>query len=491
MIDGATKFVGGAFAFDRSSVRSKDADGHLHIARSNISKATVNPYKGAEIPEWTKLGLDPDKVYQLLRDPDELKKAASTFDGKPLLFRHTPTTSDAHAYDDVVGAVSNPVYEHPYLEAELVVWPGAAIDAIERGSQQQLSSAYRYDADMTPGTYEGVAYDGVMRNIHGNHVALVTEGRAGPDVVVGDSALQMKEPTMKKAPLSRKAVATAGALSVYLVPKMAKDAKIDLRALLAKVDHKNFAASKPTIAADVKKALDGKLAKDATLDDLTVLLDTLEKADVDGTEDEDPNSAMPVTPIDGGAAAMDDDPLGKIKEFLKGKVSEDDLAKLDGLMAAPKAAADETEEEKKKREADEAAKRATDEAEAEAKAKEKEKDMVTKPAMDAAIAAATKATRDEVMRGQREVREAERAVRPFVGELAVACDSAEGVYREALKILGVKGAETIHASALPAILEMQQKPGAKPQREPRHAMDAASSDEFAKRFPNTTRIRAA
>ncbi|MCV5420626.1 DUF2213 domain-containing protein, partial [Escherichia coli] len=30
-------------------------------------------------------------------------------------------------------------------------------------------------------------YDGVMRDIVGNHVALVTEGRAGSDVVVGDS----------------------------------------------------------------------------------------------------------------------------------------------------------------------------------------------------------------------------------------------------------------------------------------------------------------
>ena len=41
---------------------------------------------------------------------------------------------------------------------------------------------------MTPGVYEGERYDGVMTEITGNHVALVSDGRAGPDVVVADSA---------------------------------------------------------------------------------------------------------------------------------------------------------------------------------------------------------------------------------------------------------------------------------------------------------------
>jgi hypothetical protein len=33
----------------------------------------------------------------------------------------------------------------------------------------------------------GRSYDGVMRNIIGNHLAIVPEGRAGSDVVVADS----------------------------------------------------------------------------------------------------------------------------------------------------------------------------------------------------------------------------------------------------------------------------------------------------------------
>jgi hypothetical protein len=47
-------------AFDRSA-RSYDADGRLHVAVSHISKATVNPYQGAEIPGYQELGLDPTK----------------------------------------------------------------------------------------------------------------------------------------------------------------------------------------------------------------------------------------------------------------------------------------------------------------------------------------------------------------------------------------------------------------------------------------------
>ena len=34
------------------SMRSKDANGFLHVASSNISKEVVNPYYGREIPGW-------------------------------------------------------------------------------------------------------------------------------------------------------------------------------------------------------------------------------------------------------------------------------------------------------------------------------------------------------------------------------------------------------------------------------------------------------
>ena len=65
-------------AFDRQSARSIDADGRLHVSKTNISKANVCPYFGREIPNWQELGLDGDKVYRLYRDPEELAKGEVT-----------------------------------------------------------------------------------------------------------------------------------------------------------------------------------------------------------------------------------------------------------------------------------------------------------------------------------------------------------------------------------------------------------------------------
>lgn len=176
-------------AFDRASVRRIDGDGHLHIEVSPLTKANVCPYKGAEIPDAEALGLDLARTYQLLRDPVELAKAAPTFRGKPILSVHRPLTADDHPHKIVVGSIGQDVrWEAPYLVGSMSIWDAVGIDGIEDKSQRELSAGYRYKADMTPGTYEGAAYDGVMRDIRANHVALVSTGRAGPDVVVGDAA---------------------------------------------------------------------------------------------------------------------------------------------------------------------------------------------------------------------------------------------------------------------------------------------------------------
>ena len=180
--------VSDRIALDRASVRSFDQDGRLHVEITNISKACVNPYRGDEIPDAAGLGIDPSRIYQLLRDPKELEKAALSFNSVPLMIVHKLTSAEAHPRMLTVGTTgSDATFEAPYLKNSLVIWDQEGIDLIESGEQKELSSAYRYRADMTPGTYEGAHYDGVMRDIRGNHVALVAEGRAGSDVVVGDA----------------------------------------------------------------------------------------------------------------------------------------------------------------------------------------------------------------------------------------------------------------------------------------------------------------
>lgn len=171
----------------QDSARSYDKDGRLYVAQSNISKAAVNPYYGKEIPLSKELGLQPEKIYYLLRDPDELAKAAPTFRNLPLLSEHTPVSADEPRKDIVVGSTGSDVeFADGFLRCSLSVWDAAAIAGIESEQQMELSSAYHYRADMTAGEFDGTRYDGVMRDIVGNHVALVDVGRAGRDVVVAD-----------------------------------------------------------------------------------------------------------------------------------------------------------------------------------------------------------------------------------------------------------------------------------------------------------------
>ncbi|SPX94013.1 Uncharacterized protein conserved in bacteria [Morganella morganii] len=184
-------------AFDRS-MRSKDGNGHLIVERTVLSKAAVNPYRGKEIPGFESLGLDPEKVYYLLRDPAELERAAKTFSKKQLLIRHVPVDSDEPQKEDTIGTIGSDItFESGMLYGDLCVWDGYAIDLIESGKMKELSAGYGYTPDMTSGEYEGQHYDGVMRNIFGNHVALVERGRIGRDAIISDHQTVDLETEMK------------------------------------------------------------------------------------------------------------------------------------------------------------------------------------------------------------------------------------------------------------------------------------------------------
>jgi len=446
-------------ALDRSaSARRYDADGHLHIERSPISKANVCEYYGSEIPDAEALGLDPTRRYRLLRDPEELQKAAASSNGKQLLLGHMPVSADDPQKHKWVGSTGTDAeYVHPYLYNSLHLHDRDGIAAIETADQdrergaKELSSAYRYRADMTPGVYEGAAYDGVMRDIDFNHVALVPEGRAGADVVVGDSQIvDQKEILMSNKVLSRFAGASMVALGVYLRPKLAQDAKIDLGPLFDGVSKKNF--DKKKIAAAVTDLTKGKLAQDASLADVTELLDHLEKCDVPEGADADPASGLPLSAEElakkGAADEEDEDEEEKKKkkeamDAFRAGLGADQQAAFDAIMGTkPPAAADAEESEKDK--------------------------PVDKKAMDAAIAKTAEDTANRVRREMTELAEAREFVQPWAGKLSMALDSAEKIHRAALDVLGVahKG---IHPDALKPILMAQPKPG----EQRRIAQDAA------------------
>ncbi|MCC8963763.1 DUF2213 domain-containing protein [Bradyrhizobium sp. Pear76] len=472
-------------AFDRAaSVRRYDEDGRLHVSRTPISKANVCEYAGAEIPEFEKLGLQPDRLYKLWRHPDELEKGASTFNNIQFMRIHKPVdarVSGNHLPGEVIGSIGTDAeFEHPYLFNSLVCWSKDDIDDIEDERKIELSSAYRYRADMTPGkTPDGEEYDGVMRDIVGNHVALVKEGRAGPDVVVGDTMETIK---MAKVKMTRTGAALRSVIALHLVPRLAQDAKLDLRPILAKLTMKNYAAQKPIIITGIKTAAKGKLAADASIEDVATLLDAMEKAPIADGDDEVDVEDMP-------EETMDSEEHGDLHEFLKGKLGEDDYMKAcDILKAGSHGAADEDddEEEKKRKEEEQRRKMAGD---VEKEVEKRTKDMVDKKAMDQAIDAAVKSERNRLQA----TADAREEVRPFVGTLKGAFDSAEGVYQAALGVLGVADADKIDSlPALKAVMKSQRNPqGAYDSALPKRPMatDAAVEKSLAERFPHAANIK--
>ena len=180
--------------FDTSpleTARTFDENGYLHVSTSNITKEQVVPYVGDTIPGWRDLGLNPKKVYQIYRPADEIEKAAETFNGLPLSLDHWEMDAQNMPKDKIVGSLGTDAsFDAPYLKNSLTVTDADAIKRIQNGEFRDLSAGYLCDVVMEPGMFDGKSYDGRMKNIRGNHVALVREGRAGHDVRVADSAMR-------------------------------------------------------------------------------------------------------------------------------------------------------------------------------------------------------------------------------------------------------------------------------------------------------------
>lgn len=124
-------------------------------------------------------------------------------------------------------------YRSPFAVGFVTVTDAEAIEAIKRGDAREVSVGYRVKYDSTPGvTPDGQRYDGVQREISGNHVAIVRKGRAGPEVRLHmDSAYavdpipadgsqppqQLEDPSMQAvAALSNATEALASALSAQV-----------------------------------------------------------------------------------------------------------------------------------------------------------------------------------------------------------------------------------------------------------------------------------
>ena len=208
-------------AFDKASARHYDDNGFLIVDSTVITKAAVNPYYGKEIPDYEFLGLDPEKIYNMLRDPAELEKGMHTLGEKQLLIKHIFVSADEPQKESIAGTIgSNLEMVGNDVKGSLTVWDKEAINLIESGKLAELSASYFYDPVMKSGTFNGQPYDGIMTNIRGNHVALVERGRIGRDALVADALPKLMELNMK---LKKGAVAK---IAEKLKTSLAMDADI-------------------------------------------------------------------------------------------------------------------------------------------------------------------------------------------------------------------------------------------------------------------------
>ncbi|MET0793402.1 MAG: DUF2213 domain-containing protein [Polyangiaceae bacterium] len=159
-----------------------------------LGKAERTPTGGIKVPaSLTRVGVFPyrraDGTTRLeFRPPEEVfrEDSLASFDGAAVTVGHPPEGVNASNWSGLSRGhvVEKSVRKDGSLvAANLTIQDGPTIARVDSGELCEISLGYSVDYEPTPGEYNGQRYDGVQRNIRGNHVALLPKGagRAGPD----------------------------------------------------------------------------------------------------------------------------------------------------------------------------------------------------------------------------------------------------------------------------------------------------------------------
>lgn len=170
--------------------RIPDTNGWYEVQDNPISRVGVFDYLGSscDAPE-------PNRIYKVLRPEEELAdpECAASFrllpwtDGHAMLGREEDglTPAECKGAQGTIGEQVRFDQASGMLLANIKVWSESMAEAIDTG-KRELSAGYRCVYDWTPGVWNDQPYDCVQRRIRGNHLALVDEGRMGPEVAVLD-----------------------------------------------------------------------------------------------------------------------------------------------------------------------------------------------------------------------------------------------------------------------------------------------------------------
>lgn len=172
---------------DKQTSRVKDRNGFMTVKDNPIGKIGVYPYLGSEIVGHD---LPPNEAFNVYRPEEELSRQETidSFKLMPFLVGHEVIGDNAAAPEraGIHGYLGEQVrFEAPYLKANIMIPSRSAQIAIDAG-KIELSPAYHCKYEKKDGVFEGKPYQFIQRDIIANHLALVPEGRTGPDVAVLD-----------------------------------------------------------------------------------------------------------------------------------------------------------------------------------------------------------------------------------------------------------------------------------------------------------------
>ena len=260
------------FASDTIALTSRHLtdEGYL-VAPGNLARTGVQDYRAFELGLDAD-GMDPMKVIRLHRPPEEVFDAASmaSFEGKPITIEHPKVAVTADNWSELAkGDVRGVSRSGDLMTSTLVIRSKDAVQAVQDG-KVELSNGYSFNLDMTPGqTADGRAYDGVQRNIRGNHVALVDAARCGSACRIADSQPQgvkkMPKVVVDGIPLEADET-TAAAIKKLVDERDALKAGADSKTEVAVADVKVTVVGDGKVLADaVKKMADAHAAEVAAL----------------------------------------------------------------------------------------------------------------------------------------------------------------------------------------------------------------------------------
>lgn len=154
-----------------TSPAEKTAEGFL-IARAPLTSIGVFTYRNADGTPRHELRL-PEEVFS--------EESLATLRMKPLTLLHPDGAVTPENIEELsVGSVGTDISTDSYrVYGSVAVTKADGIDAVEARTARGLSCGYTCDIEWTSGTWMGVPYDCIQRNIRYNHVALVPVPRAG------------------------------------------------------------------------------------------------------------------------------------------------------------------------------------------------------------------------------------------------------------------------------------------------------------------------